>query len=190
MRDCDRLNTDPIAGRDKSGPYTLIIGASLSPQPPSLIPQRYTPRLRNRDCPLSFKHRQPGPARMRTIRFFRSVFISMKEVRVLPSDRAGRDAGPSIRPVLIYGLLAVVALSLLAVGVLVAWSSLGDDDEPDRDGPLVSVATFTPAPPDFTPEVARTFVARQTAAAQTATAQPEQTAAPDGTVDPDPDTCI
>lgn len=95
------------------------------------------------------------------------------------------------------GLVLLGALLL----ALVAVACGGDDDDdgdggenasvtadgegtPGRGGPEVIMSTFTPVPPDFTPEVMQTAAAQQTAYAQTATAQPATTATPPPAVSP------
>lgn len=81
----------------------------------------------------------------------------------------------------------VAAATLLAL-VAVACGGGGDDDEgtpgastdpngtPTRSGPEVVMSTFTPVPPDYTPEIMQTAAAQQTAYQQTATLQPQVTA--------------
>lgn len=75
---------------------------------------------------------------------------------------------------------AAVSLLLIGATVIVA---CGDDEgntprsTRDDDGtPVVVLSTFTPVPPNFTPEVLQTRAAAQTAAVMTATAQPPTTA--------------
>jgi hypothetical protein len=97
----------------------------------------------------------------------------------------------------------VAALLLLAVSVAVACG--GDDDEPEGgdvdvettdttdaspegtdDEIEVVMSTFTPTPPDNTPESVRERERQQTAFAETQTAQPQTTATqpPDVTINP------
>jgi hypothetical protein len=84
---------------------------------------------------------------------------------------------------------SVAAVALLALGAVAA---CGGDEGADRTnpnpGPTFTIATFTPVPPDFTPEAFQTSQAQQTAFAQTATAQPPVTATipPSVTIQPDP----
>lgn len=92
------------------------------------------------------------------------------------------------------GLLLVGAMTSACMGddnddrgdsgdlnVKVTAGSGGNDDEP-----TAVLATFTPVPPNFTPEALQTRVALQTAAAETAAAQPSvpATAPPEVTIDP------
>lgn len=97
-----------------------------------------------------------------------------------------------------------IALALFLVAAAFTAACLGDDrpgesgdinvrvtanrsgDDTDDSTPVL--ATFTPVPPDFTPEAVRTRSALQTAAALTATAQAQVTATapPSVTVNPFP----
>ncbi len=69
--------------------------------------------------------------------------------------------------------LTFAAVVLLLVAVVAACG--GDDDD---EGVVPVMSTFTPVPPDFTPEAAQTRSARETAFSQTQTAQPNVTATP------------
>ena len=90
---------------------------------------------------------------------------------------------------------AATLVALLAGVALVAAVACGGDEGTDPPGTsrsertmIVSIETFTPVPPDYTPEALRTRSAQQTAYAQTATALPPlpATAPPNVTVQPGP----
>jgi hypothetical protein len=70
------------------------------------------------------------------------------------------------------GLLLATA-SLLLIG---AAAACGGDDDDDTAGDRAVMSTFTPVPPDFTPEVIQTRSAQETAYSATQTAEPNVTA--------------
>lgn len=95
----------------------------------------------------------------------------MKEVPVPRfSDHSGHETGPiGIQSFVQRGLIVSAVIVLLVAAVAACG---GSDDSDDGNGPNVVMSTFTPVPPDFTPEVVQTRSARETEFAQTATAQP------------------
>lgn len=78
--------------------------------------------------------------------------------------------------------LAFAAVVILLVAAVAACGG-GDDGGPGPDNVVMS--TFTPVPPDFTPEALRTRSARETAFAATGTAQGETTPTPPAAGTPD-----
>jgi hypothetical protein len=84
------------------------------------------------------------------------------------------DPGSTTRPLLRVAALVCMA-SMLALVAAVACGGDEGSDEPTPAGQrtmVISQATFTPVPPNFTPEALQTRAALQTAYWQTATAQP------------------
>jgi hypothetical protein len=76
------------------------------------------------------------------------------------------------------------ALSLVAVSIAVACGGSGDSSKPTATPAATHemvIATFTPVPPNFTPEVVQTRAAQKTAYIQTATAQPPASPTAPGT---------
>ncbi|HYI15028.1 MAG TPA: hypothetical protein VEX37_06535 [Thermomicrobiales bacterium] len=70
--------------------------------------------------------------------------------------------------------LTFAAVVLLLVAVVAACGGSDDDD----GGVVPVMSTFTPVPPDYTPEAAQTRAAHETAFSETQTAQPDVTATP------------
>lgn len=73
----------------------------------------------------------------------------------------------------------IFGVSALTIVLLVAGVACMGDDGPRR-GPTFTISTFTPTPPDHTPEALVTRDAQATAWSQTATAAPAVTATPPG----------
>jgi hypothetical protein len=105
------------------------------------------------------------------------VSIPAKEVRVFNlRPGAARVTRLTLRPWRAFSGIAIVTMLLAACG--------GDEGAvtatPTTQGVMnVVIATMTPVPPDYTPEIVQTQAAEQTAAAQTATAAPPTTPTPD-----------
>jgi hypothetical protein len=121
---------------------------------------------------------------------------SLRRIEVLvPASRQ-----PASRSQRVYTPFGLVLALVLFIGAFTA-ACMGDDDDPGDSGDLNAqispasgddddatpvLATFTPVPPNFTPEVVQTRSALETAAALTATiqAQTTATAPPAVTFDP------
>lgn len=74
---------------------------------------------------------------------------------------------------------SVLSVALLAASlVLAACGGVGAGDSGDDSTPGWVMATFTPVPPDFTPEAIQTRAAAQAAATETAAVEPETSGTP------------